>query len=123
MVLPANVSEHCPETRFGLRISKPQCLKTCSALRLSPNEIIIAHIADYNCTEMEGSIVKAIVCSVSNGPYEVKDVRVGSMLEDEIAVRMVATGVCHTDFACTNVSCYSVHLASLSDGFVHILTF
>jgi Zn-dependent alcohol dehydrogenase len=53
---------------------------------------------------MEGAIVKAIVCSVQNGPYELKDVRIGAMSDDEITVRMVATGICHTDFACTNVN-------------------
>lgn len=53
---------------------------------------------------MEGAIVKAIVCSVQNGPYELKDVRIGAMSDDEITVRMVATGICHTDFACTNVT-------------------
>lgn len=48
--------------------------------------------------------MKAIVCSVQNGPYELKDVRIGAMSDDEITVRMVATGICHTDFACTNVN-------------------
>lgn len=54
--------------------------------------------------KMEGNIVKAIVCSVHNGPYEIKDVRIGAISDDEIAVRMVATGICHTDFACTTVN-------------------
>lgn len=73
--------------------------------------------------EMEGSIIKAIVCSVTNGPYEIKDVRIETMLDDEIAVRMVATGVCHTDFACTNVNNHaqrphSFFLGSLANLFI-----
>ena len=48
--------------------------------------------------------VDALVCSELKGPYELKRVKLGEMRADELIVRMVATGVCHTDFSVTNVS-------------------
>lgn len=39
----------------------------------------------------------ALVVSKHNGPFEVKQVQLKEVRPDEIVVRMVATGVCHTD--------------------------
>lgn len=52
---------------------------------------------------MDGELVDALVCSSVKGEYEVKKVFLGEMRADEVIVRMVATGVCHTDFAVTDV--------------------
>ncbi|KIW94816.1 uncharacterized protein Z519_04794 [Cladophialophora bantiana CBS 173.52] len=41
----------------------------------------------------------ALVVSEHNGPFEVKEVQLNDMRPDEIVVRMIATGVCHTDVA------------------------
>ena len=41
----------------------------------------------------------ALVVSTINGPFQVKDVQLKEMRADEILVKMVATGVCHTDVA------------------------
>ncbi len=45
----------------------------------------------------------ALVISEINGPFEVKEVHLKGMRPDEIVVRMVATGVCHTDIATATV--------------------
>ncbi|OQV08358.1 hypothetical protein CLAIMM_12646 [Cladophialophora immunda] len=45
-----------------------------------------------------GSTV-ALVVSEQHGPFEVKEVQLNDMRPDEIVVRMIATGVCHTDVA------------------------
>ncbi|OAP55976.1 hypothetical protein AYL99_10128 [Fonsecaea erecta] len=45
-----------------------------------------------------GSTV-ALVVSEPRGPFEVKEVQLKDMRPDEIVVRMIATGVCHTDVA------------------------
>jgi aryl-alcohol dehydrogenase len=45
----------------------------------------------------------ALVVSTVNGPFEVKDVQLKEMLSDEIVVKIVATGVCHTDIATATV--------------------
>lgn len=46
----------------------------------------------------------ALVVSTVNGPFQVEDVKLKEMLADEILVKMVATGVCHTDIATAAVS-------------------
>jgi aryl-alcohol dehydrogenase len=45
----------------------------------------------------------ALVVTQLGGPFEVRRVSLKDMRADEIIVRMVATGVCHTDFASINV--------------------
>lgn len=45
----------------------------------------------------------ALVVSEVNGPFEVRAVKMKEMRADEIVVRMVATGVCHTDIATATV--------------------
>lgn len=52
------------------------------------------------------AVTEALVCSRVDGPYEVRQVVLGEMREDELLVRIVASGICHTDFACTNVKFY-----------------
>ena len=48
--------------------------------------------------------VEAIVCPGQGMPYEYQPVMLNTEpREDEILVRMVATGICHTDFATANV--------------------
>lgn len=49
-------------------------------------------------------LVDALVCTQLNAPYEVKKARIGDLREDEILVRMEATGICHADILITNVS-------------------
>ncbi|RFU28222.1 hypothetical protein B7463_g8101, partial [Scytalidium lignicola] len=44
----------------------------------------------------------ALVVSTPGGPFEVQKVELKDLRPDEIIVRMVATGVCHTDFSSTN---------------------
>ena len=46
----------------------------------------------------------ALVVSTVNGPFQVQDVQLKEMLADEILVKIVATGVCHTDIATAAVS-------------------
>ena len=41
----------------------------------------------------------ALVVSEPGGPFELKEVRMKDMRPNEIIVRMVATGICHTDLA------------------------
>jgi Zn-dependent alcohol dehydrogenase len=48
-------------------------------------------------------MVEALVCLTFGGPFERRLVKMGEMREDEIIVRMVATGVCFTDLAATRV--------------------
>lgn len=57
---------------------------------------------EYRSLPMENS-VQALVCSRLHGPYEVETLILGHHRDDEVVVRMVATGICHTDYACTNV--------------------
>ncbi|KAJ5465239.1 S-glutathione dehydrogenase [Penicillium daleae] len=47
-------------------------------------------------------IVDMLVCRELGGPYELRKVRLGSLRNDELLVRIIATGVCHTDFSCCN---------------------
>lgn len=55
--------------------------------------------------------VEMLVCPSKGSPYELQKVIIGDDLrDDEILVRMVATGVCATDFATTNVSYKSLVL-------------
>ncbi|KAF5572984.1 sterigmatocystin biosynthesis monooxygenase stcW, partial [Fusarium pseudocircinatum] len=44
----------------------------------------------------------AIVTTAPEGTFEIRDITLKEMRSDEIVVRMVATGVCHTDFSCAN---------------------
>lgn len=53
-----------------------------------------------------GAYVEALVCSGVGKPFEPQTVVLGGFRDDEIVVRMVATGICHTDYACANVSPY-----------------
>ncbi|KAK2469297.1 hypothetical protein H9L39_19014 [Fusarium oxysporum f. sp. albedinis] len=46
----------------------------------------------------------AIVTTAPEGTFEIRNITLKGMRSDEIIVRMVATGVCHTDFSCANVS-------------------
>ena len=52
---------------------------------------------------MNKEVVDALVCRTLNGRYEVTKVSLGEMREEQVLVRMVATGVCHTDFSVANV--------------------
>jgi hypothetical protein len=54
-------------------------------------------------TKTMAVVTNALVCSRVDGQYEVKQVVLGEMRKDELVVRIVASGICHTDFACTNV--------------------
>ena len=45
----------------------------------------------------------ALVISETNGPFEVREVKLKEMRPDEIIVNMKATGVCHTDIASATV--------------------
>ena len=58
-------------------------------------------MTDLNDDDDESTI--ALVVSEVNGPFEVKRITLKEMRPDEIIVRMVATGVCHTDFASADV--------------------
>lgn len=49
-------------------------------------------------TEALGS-TEALVVSKLGGPFELKTVELKEMRDDEIVVKMVATGICHTDLA------------------------
>ncbi|KAI3571638.1 aryl-alcohol dehydrogenase [Fusarium oxysporum f. sp. albedinis] len=44
----------------------------------------------------------AIVTTAPEGTFEIRNITLKGMRSDEIIVRMVATGVCHTDFSCAN---------------------
>ena len=46
---------------------------------------------------------QALVVSELGGPFEVKEVRLGEMRADEVVVKMIATGICHTDIASATV--------------------
>ena len=58
-------------------------------------------MAPTNVTEDDKTV--ALVVLEINGPFEVKEVKLKEMRPDEIVVRMVATGVCHTDIASQTV--------------------
>jgi aryl-alcohol dehydrogenase len=47
--------------------------------------------------------VDMLVCRQVGAPYEIRSVILGDLYDDEILVRIRATGLCHTDFACCNV--------------------
>ncbi|KAK7887915.1 hypothetical protein LTR67_009309 [Exophiala xenobiotica] len=42
---------------------------------------------------------EALVVSQLGGPFELKEVQLKDMRRDEIVVKMIATGICHTDLA------------------------
>jgi Alcohol dehydrogenase GroES-like domain./Zinc-binding dehydrogenase. len=44
--------------------------------------------------------VKAAVVNRVGEPYKIEEVKLGEMRPDEVLVRMVASGICHTDEAC-----------------------
>ncbi len=49
---------------------------------------------------------EALVVSQLGGPFELKEVQLKDMRSDEIVVKMIATGICHTDLATAHVSAY-----------------
>ncbi|KAJ9216166.1 hypothetical protein DTO166G4_2098 [Paecilomyces variotii] len=50
-----------------------------------------------------GTIVtEALVCSSLGGEFEIKRLTVDDIREDELLVRIVASGICHTDFSCAD---------------------
>jgi hypothetical protein len=49
---------------------------------------------------------EALVVSQLGGPFELKGVQLKDMRRDEIVVKMIATGICHTDLATAHVSTY-----------------
>ena len=53
--------------------------------------------------EVLGS-TEALVVSKLGGPFELKTVELKDMRSDEMVVKMVATGICHTDLATAHVS-------------------
>lgn len=63
-------------------------------------------------------MVEALVCLTSGGPFERKLVKMGEMRENEIIVRMIATGICHTDLAATRVRTIprTVNLMLIAEG-------
>ena len=61
-------------------------------------------LVDNDSTKGNGS-TNALVLSELNGPFELKEVQLGELLPDEVIVKMIATGVCHTDVASATV-CY-----------------
>jgi aryl-alcohol dehydrogenase len=46
--------------------------------------------------------VQAAVISAYGQPFEVKSLEMGSLGEDEVLVRLIATGICHSDIASQN---------------------
>lgn len=63
-----------------------------------------------------GGQVEALVCSELRGPFEPRTVLLGDFLDDELVVQMVATGICHTDYACANVSARCLLLSQEAPG-------
>lgn len=52
-------------------------------------------------SNIQGSLkARAAVVRKTNGPFVIEDVEIGPPREDEVLVRMVATGICHTDLVC-----------------------
>lgn len=46
---------------------------------------------------------EALVVSQKGGQFELKEVQLKEMRSNEVVVRMVATGICHTDLATVHV--------------------
>lgn len=46
---------------------------------------------------------EALVVSQLGGSFELKELQLKEMRSDEIVVKMVATGICHTDLATAHV--------------------
>eukprot|EP00213_Chloropicon_mariensis_P004369 CAMPEP_0197481242 /NCGR_PEP_ID=MMETSP1309-20131121/46060_1 /TAXON_ID=464262 /ORGANISM="Genus nov. species nov., Strain RCC998" /LENGTH=53 /DNA_ID=CAMNT_0043023425 /DNA_START=255 /DNA_END=412 /DNA_ORIENTATION=+ len=44
--------------------------------------------------------IKAAVVRQKSGPFELEDLVLNEPAEDQILVRVVATGMCHTDLIC-----------------------
>jgi hypothetical protein len=59
---------------------------------------------------------EALVVSHLGGPFELKEVQLKDMRRDEIVVKMIATGICHTDLATAHVSIYQY--LKLFSGFI-----
>lgn len=72
-------------------------------LSLPAIKISILRTSAPHQTKTMAVVTDALVCSRVDGQYEVKQVVLGEMRKDELVVRIVASGICHTDFACTNV--------------------
>jgi aryl-alcohol dehydrogenase len=47
---------------------------------------------------------QALVCSTLNAGYELQELELEEPRRDEVLVRMVATGICHTDLSVTTAS-------------------
>jgi aryl-alcohol dehydrogenase len=46
---------------------------------------------------------QALVCNALNGGYEIQEVELEAPRSNEALVRIVATGICHTDVSVTTV--------------------
>ena len=55
-------------------------------------------------TQDELNTTEALVVSELGGAFELKTVELKEMRQDEIVVKMLATGICHTDLATAHVS-------------------
>ncbi|HEX3611949.1 MAG TPA: NAD(P)-dependent alcohol dehydrogenase [Sporichthyaceae bacterium] len=54
----------------------------------------------------------AVVCREQGKPFELEEIEIGPLREDEVLVRVVAAGVCHTDLICRD-QWYPVPLPSV----------
>lgn len=45
---------------------------------------------------------KALICTTPGTRFAIEDVELDSLQDEEVLVRLVATGVCHTDLAVAN---------------------
>ena len=51
-------------------------------------------------TEAGSTKARAAIVRAVNAPWTIEDVEVSAPREDEVLVRMVGTGICHTDITC-----------------------
>ena len=75
---------------------------SCNTGTLFPQQVRSLKEMDPKSTT-NGTSTTALVVSTVNGPFEVKDVQLKEMRPDEILVKIVATGICHTDIATATV--------------------
>ncbi|WP_303543244.1 NAD(P)-dependent alcohol dehydrogenase [Sphingomonas natans] len=54
------------------------------------------------CEALGGQQMRAAVVRVAGGPFLIENVKLGSLKPTEVLVRVVATGVCHTDMVVRN---------------------
>jgi Zn-dependent alcohol dehydrogenase len=61
---------------------------------------MIFPISEYNMNNATATVAEAAVLRSIGGPFALEKIQVAAARADEVLVRMVGVGICHTDIAC-----------------------